>query len=73
VPSSLNSIAPSNVTAVQGTIQLDDAAAAKEEKERLRVQRKANKLKRRDQARQKSTVESAEPDSGVPDIDRREW
>ena len=50
-------------------MQLDDGAAAEEEKERLRVQRKANKQKRRDQSRQKSAVESAEPGSGAPDID----
>jgi hypothetical protein len=58
-----------NVAAVQGTMQVDDGAAAEEEKERLRVQRKANKQKRRDQSRQKSAVESAELGSGAPDID----
>ena len=58
-----------NVAAVQGTMQVDDGAAAEEEKERLRVQRKTNKQKRRDQSRQKSAVESAEPGSGAPDID----
>jgi sRNA-binding protein len=58
-----------NVAAVQATMQLDHdaAAAAEEEKERLRVQRKSNKQKRRDQARQETVAESAEPGSGAPD------